>query len=698
MVTGKSILALFLACALCMAASADSLAGEAPDPCPNAALRGGLSTDLPDCRAYEMVSPVEKNGSQVLASQYKQFLASTSGDRITFSATTNIGENSRGSGVGGISQYLASRGEQGWSITPLTPTPAISTPLQFSEAETRLEGFSEELDRSVLRAYDLPNVAGGIPHSENLYVENLLAPAIESSVSSPEDPQAVSPVIAPFELALRGVSADGEDIVFATPRNLVALASGSERKLYVWRHGSIELAGVLPDGSSPTGGSDGPRVGVSPAAYEDSYKDTVSRDGSRAFFVAPAEGAGQQLYVREDGTRTVWVSQSETSTPIAQPTGVRFQAATPDARKVVFVSHDPLLDGDPGGAGEGVYLFTDGPDPEHESNLTFLGRNTVPAASNVHIVKGISADGSHVYVALNGSLMLWDEGRVVQVASAPERPDDEVRISPHGQRVAFMSGVPTAGYELPVGGLGLDFAAPNTEIYVYDETSETVRCVSCPPEGGLPTTGVHLRASTTDPTNPAWELTVRPRFFSEDGRYVFFNTEEALLPQDTNGVSDAYEYDVETGKLALLSPGSGAEGTWFVEASPNGHDVFLATRQHLTGWDPDLASDLYDARIGGGLPEPLPPPPPCAGDACQGVPSAAPTFDTASGFAGLGNLPVPHAGKAASRSALRADRLKRALRACERTPKRKRAACKARARKRYGKSSSAKRAVRQRGR
>jgi hypothetical protein len=131
------------------------------------------------------------------------------------------------------------------------------------------------------------------------------------------------------------------------------------------------------------------------------------------------------------------------------------------------------------------------------------------------------------------------------------------------------------------------------------------------------------------------------RYMSSDGRYVFFTTSQSLLPQDTNGLPDVYEYDVDTGELKLISSGTGESGSWFEDASANGSDVFFLTAQKLTGWDTDTLTDLYDARIGGGYPEPPALPVPCDGDACQGIPSAVPSFNTASGFTGLGNARPP---------------------------------------------------------
>jgi hypothetical protein len=180
-------------------------------------------------------------------------------------------------------------------------------------------------------------------------------------------------------------------------------------------------------------------------------------------------------------------------------------------------------------------------------------------------------------------------------------------------------------------------------------------------------------------------------YFSRNGKYVFFNTEEALVPQDTNKLVDAYEYDTANGTLSLLSTGSGEFGTWFVGTSASGRDAFLVTRQKLNGWDPDL----YDARIGGDLPEPPPPRTPCAGDECQGIPSAVPGFNTASEFVGAGNPTFEAAAKAKAKPSTRTKRLRHALARCrEKRSRRRRAACEAAARRRYGSGKSAKRAAR----
>jgi len=83
--------------------------------------------------------------------------------------------------------------------------------------------------------------------------------------------------------------------------------------------------------------------------------------------MSPASGPGEpQLYIRRSGTSTVWMSQSEASTPDPEPHNVTFQAMSPDGSKVLFTTTDKLLDSDPGGANLGLYMYTDSPNPETE--------------------------------------------------------------------------------------------------------------------------------------------------------------------------------------------------------------------------------------------------------------------------------------------------------------------------------------------
>jgi hypothetical protein len=654
------------------------------DTCPNAVYRVRFSTTLPDCRAFEMVSPVEKNGADVIAVAPDNFVISRSGDRVDFITRTGI-DPTNGSGSGGFSQFLATRGVAGWSSHGVYPTPALNEALQAIVVKgTSFGAYSEELDKGVVETYALPGVSGAAPNSVNLYVENMLTAGIVEPVTKLEVLETEGSQL----MWTLGASADVGVVAFETPMNLVPRAVGKEYKFYEFRNGKVELVGYLPDGSLSPAGAVAPRA-ASEGQESVLRKDTVSSDGSRILFVLPPSGSESQLYMRRNGTSTAWVSEPETSGPSFMPHNIHFQTATSDGKHVLFTSPEPLLNVDTGGGGVGLYMYTDGPNPQSESNLTFITRASIDGVGGSVSVAGVSDDGSHVYFVANqfgsrpGGLFLWDKGEVHQIANGIGRGKSEQSVaSPDGKQFMFMDPAQVTSRE--IGTLG-----GNTEIYLYDEASDSVTCVSCPPSGATPTSGVELEPRGTTPSNPEASLPMLPRFVSWSGGFVFFNTSESLVPQDTNGVADAYEYNMKTGRLSLLSPGSGENGSWFVQANPSGSDVLVATREQLTGWDEDKLDDVYDARVNGGYPEPPHPRTPCEGDACQGVPSAVPGFNTASGFSGLGNLPSTPVSSTTGKALMRSERLRRALKLCAKRPKRKRASCRSGARKRFaaGKSS-----------
>lgn len=126
---------------------------------------------------------------------------------------------------------------------------------------------------------------------------------------------------------------------------------------------------------------------------------------------------------------------------------------------------------------------------------------------------------------------------------------------------------------------------------------------------------------------------------------MFFDSYQALAPQDTNGEPDVYEWERpgkgqcsdSEGCVHLLSGGTSTQGSFLLDASESGDDVFFITRAQLLGADRNELYDVYDARVDGYTPIA---PPACSGSGCQGVPGAPPIFATPSSvtFAGVGNF------------------------------------------------------------
>ncbi len=299
-------------------------------------------------------------------------------------------------------------------------------------------------------------------------------------------------------------------------------------------------------------------------------------------------------------------------------------------------------------------------------------------------------------------------------AASPGAGAGTVRLSCllDGHLLAFDSLNSLTGYDtLAANGVRCDPGGepqPHcSEVYLYDSTVGRLTCVSCNPSGGAPA-GSSLLGAPNGGTEGDGMLNYLQRYLSDSGR-VFFNSRDALVPQDVNGQWDVYEYEPSgvgscqqaQGCVSLISSGTSSDVSIFRDASVSGGDVFFTTSERLVAQDGDQSRDLYDARVGGGIAaQNEVPPAGCAGEACKApaVGQAGEQAPGSSGFAGPGNpAPAPTVAVRA-KSLTRAQKLARALRVCKGKPKRKRASCNAQAKRRYGASvkgaSRAKRARR----
>ena len=175
----------------------------------------------------------------------------------------------------------------------------------------------------------------------------------------------------------------------------------------------------------------------------------------------------------------------------------------------------------------------------------------------------------------------------------------------------------------------------------------------------------------------SWNDTYLPRWISGDGSRVFFDSIEPLLPWDTNGKQDVYEWEragaggcpPETaggGCIYLLSGGVNESASSLLDANSDGDDVFIITSAQLLPKDRNENFDVYDARVGG---MPRAAPSECEGVACQGNSPVPPVFANPSSviFSGAGNLtPGAPSGKPTPKVLTRAQRLAAALKACRR--------------------------------
>jgi hypothetical protein len=258
------------------------------------------------------------------------------------------------------------------------------------------------------------------------------------------------------------------------------------------------------------------------------------------------------------------------------------------------------------------------------------------------------------------------------------------RSSPDGHWFAFMSRRSLTGYDNRDAAAG----RPDEEVYLFDAVTGALRCASCDPTGARPR-GILITSefpgSLVDhpatwgvgragggrwvaASVPGWtsigsagtQSLYQSRYVSNSGR-LFFNSADSLVPSDTNGVMDVYQYEppgvggcstagstfsaASGGCVGLISSGTSPDESAFLDASESGDDVFFLTASQLVKKDTDSAYDIYDAAVGGGEPE-VASPPECDGDACQ-QPAVAPHHATPGtlGLNGLGNPVVCRKGK-----------------------------------------------------
>jgi hypothetical protein len=238
-------------------------------------------------------------------------------------------------------------------------------------------------------------------------------------------------------------------------------------------------------------------------------------------------------------------------------------------------------------------------------------------------------------IALVASLTPGDEGLVRSgIDSGQSARDRETRVSAAGRVLLFRSTAAIAG---AAGG--------TINVFRFDAGTARVECVSCRPDGAPSAADALLRA----PSFAIDSFGSETRNATDDGRRIFFQTDEPLLSADTNGRSDVYEYDAEDGTTSLVSTGTGPAAFYYGNGG-DGRDVFFVTTGTLVPQDRNGqrgALRIYDARVGGGFANPASVPP-CAGENCRGPAAVAPDgFPLPSAVAGrAGDPPVTGQPKA----------------------------------------------------
>jgi hypothetical protein len=678
---------------------------RADEACPNepARVQQG-ATYLPDCRAFEQVTPTDGGAYDATFEA-----ASADGSHVLFDAPGGLlgtAESTDGHIFG------AGRTPTGSATQALTPFDSSSSPQNFfligssEDAETIAFVTSVSLvPQDTNSSGDLYAVAGGKPvllshDSSDTAIGNMPAPFTGG---------------APYLLAR-----DGRHLFFQsadTATGALSLVSqttaGSDPANPENRQGGAQLGNGIGPG---TEGVDGNTVGA------------VSTDGSAVFFTStlqydpalPDDGV-KKLFMRRGGVTTV-VSASRTATPSESP--VTYEGAAADGSQVFFSTPDELTPDDHNAVPD-VYRYTTATGALTRITAGSPGFEDNTTGVDVHNgggVVAVSADGSHVYFITPDQLtaqapagdpgpLLYEwtpSGTTFVAALSPDdvggyesatgshvffipltsllQPARPVRMTPDGSHLVFESHAQ----------LTPDDTNATEDVYEYSDTGGLVRVskdsvapsapVSYDAVIGSPLPGANGGDGQPAPDYADNGEVSYGRVVSDDGSRVFFSTRNALTPDAREGVRSIYEY--EQGRVSLVSPGGpAASDAYYQDSTADGNDVFFTIRQALNQGDDDGgATDVYDSRIDGGFASATAEPSGCLqSNTCPATPLALPAAPVSSLFELPGNAPPGPAPATTAPPLTRAQKLARALRACAKRHNRaRRRACQRAARRRYG--------------
>jgi len=599
---------------------------------------GSLIPPPPSGRAFELVSPVEKSGNPVIQDNGANLMvaqASADGSQVFYAGR---GAFSPADPAGFLRNvYAADRVPGGWSSRSLEAPFAGSPQLVAST----VRAISADGARSLVQSTSVL-ASGAVAGGANLYLRDNRSGVYDFVATLPFNGE--SPIV--------GATDDLSHFVFGSAASLTADApSGAISNLYERSPSGLRLVSYMPDGTPAADGA----LPQPFEAFERYRPNFISSDGSRVLFEAAAStGLSAGLYLREHADRppspvdgggnctvptdacTIPISFSQRSGDVGEVAAARLSTASEDGRLVYFTSSNPLTEDSETGGGTSLYRFD-----VASGELTDLTVPTAGSSNGVNTqVLGAAEDGSTVYFADDAVLVpgatqgdcqsgicniwTWHEGDIALVGtlkgpSAGLSLPGSRSVSPNGRYMAFLS----TTNALDLGGQDTDGPAcpanvpACAEVFVYDAAQDRLSCTSCPTPGAAPQGSAQLGAKGVFGEASIGHLR---RFVLDDGT-VFFDSPDGLVSTDSNGSYDVYEW--RDGERRLISPGAVDADAHFADAAADGSSVFFTTPESLVARDVDPLADLYVARAGGGFAEPPPPPLPCQGEACQGLPAPA---------------------------------------------------------------------------
>ena len=492
---------------------------------------------LPDGRAWELVSPVEKHGAAIEPIRQEGGLieASGNGHRITYLASAPAGNE----------EPAGNRGPE--------PTQLISTRVNAGEWSEQDLNAATEAAQGIPGGERLAYQAFSTDLSLGVFFPVVTEPLAERRISLRETEKCATcsvpvAVTGAGSRAFQAATPDLQHIVLNTSKPLISGLS-EKSSLYEWNateeqheEGHFRLVSVLE------GGEQDPNVdGLQGGGVEEGNRNRISANGQRIVWQGEPHLYQDELVKGKGKFKSTQIDTPDTGvTPPAGQPGPLYQDASVSGAKVFFTDNQSLTNDASMQTERTGDLYVYEPEKAAGERVTDLTPDPHPAepAAVQGGVLGVSEDGSYVYFVANGVLSenandrgekakagacqyeglrtttcnlyvvhydgesgveRWEAPRFIAELSNEDGPDwgatasnrlqygtwrMTARVSPNGRYLAFMSDRALTGYNNTDANSG----QPDEEVYLYDYDASSgaghVTCASCNPSGARPV-GVH---------------------------------------------------------------------------------------------------------------------------------------------------------------------------------------------------------------
>jgi hypothetical protein len=508
--------------------------GESRGPDQTFTTQGATSPALIDGRAWELVSPPEKQGAtfEAISQEGAVIDAAEDGDAITYAAKAPVTSQPEGNRSIANSQVLSTRvGAGAWATREIsTRHEEVAGLTPGNQSEYKL--FSANLETALVEPHGATPLSSQATErtpyrrqAEGSFTPLVTAANVPAGVKFGGTEFTVGSFA--FSPELVTATPDQSHVLLSSPQPLtpgLEFVASTLGNIFEWAGGTLSLVSVLPNNHSASSEQQKAYVGNRNILL----RNAISSDGHRVVLTTERFlGGSPHLYLRDTTLgQTVQLDAPEAGIKPALASDPSFQGASADGSRVFFLDetrltaeatarqreldlyeceigvsagalhcalHDLSVDPNPGEAANvlGV-LGTD----ESGRYVYFVanGRLASGAVAGSCPLQGEAGSGTdqqscnlYVHDALSGVT------RLVGVLSARDfrswLPSNKVdlgtltsRVAPDGRYLAFMSDRPLTGFDNRDARSG----EPDEEVFEYDLSASTLTCASCAASGAQP--------------------------------------------------------------------------------------------------------------------------------------------------------------------------------------------------------------------